>query len=536
MRRKVYLVQPTYRDGSGRLLKGRSLHVHSLALPALSATIPDSWEKEFCLEFFDDVDLDTDASVVGITSMGYDLLRGVELARAFRERGKVVLFGGYQARLAPEAVSAHCGALVHGHPTAGEMRAILTDAEEGRLRPEYHCGTDLDFPFDYSILDGHRIRFLPVLTGVGCRQRCDFCCTAKLYGGRYHLRDPDVVMCDLRSVRRRSRFAGFVDSNLYNRRDYLLRLCRRMVDARLGLHWGAQSTIDIGDDDEALHWVRRAGGTLLFVGFETLSQANLDSVGKRCRVDSYARRLERIHAAGLRVVGFFMLGLDEDTPAAFEQVFRFVHDQRLAMPILNLLLPVPGTAVFGKLRAEGRADGGCLEEFLRNNAAYNVSCNRCFYQPKAMSRDETEAAYLRLYRRLMAPGEILWRSWDSSPLRAAILLGMNLQNLRNYFAVAGAHQRALPAVGRAPLRRAAVDQACGAEEGGQEQPGRADDASRRRQMSEGRRPGVDGCPRETQVGLAASPTIHDESRSAAAARSPTQENAHDRAPRAHQHA
>jgi hypothetical protein len=45
MKKKIYLIQPTYRDQNGTLLKGKKLYVISLALPALSATIPDDWEK-----------------------------------------------------------------------------------------------------------------------------------------------------------------------------------------------------------------------------------------------------------------------------------------------------------------------------------------------------------------------------------------------------------------------------------------------------------------------------------------------------------
>jgi hypothetical protein len=45
MTRKIYLIQPTYRDSNGRLLQGNSLFYSSLALPALSPAIPPDWQK-----------------------------------------------------------------------------------------------------------------------------------------------------------------------------------------------------------------------------------------------------------------------------------------------------------------------------------------------------------------------------------------------------------------------------------------------------------------------------------------------------------
>ena len=96
MKKKIYLIQPTYRDQDGRLLKGERLYIVSLALPALSAAMPPDWQTECCYEYFDEVNFDTDASVVGISSMGYEIFRGIEIATEFRKRGKIVLFGGDQ--------------------------------------------------------------------------------------------------------------------------------------------------------------------------------------------------------------------------------------------------------------------------------------------------------------------------------------------------------------------------------------------------------------------------------------------------------
>ena len=50
MRQKICFVQPTYRDREGKLFQGKSIFIHSLAMPMLSATVPPDWEKEFCID------------------------------------------------------------------------------------------------------------------------------------------------------------------------------------------------------------------------------------------------------------------------------------------------------------------------------------------------------------------------------------------------------------------------------------------------------------------------------------------------------
>jgi len=438
IRRKIYFIQPTYRDQNGHLLKGSSIFIHSLALPTLSAAVPPYWEKEFCLEFFEDVNYDSDASVIGISSMGYDIIHGHEIAEEFKKRGKTVIFGGHQAHISKSFLGPVCDSIVHGNPGQADMIKILNDIEADRLSSEYFCGVNIDFPLDYSLLMKRKIRFMPVLSSVGCLNQCDFCCTTARYNGHFYLRQVEHVLADLREIRKKTRFVGFVDSNIYNQREYLLNLCQHIIEENLQLRWGAQSTIAIGDDQETLKLLSRAGCRLLFVGFETLNQDNLKWVRKRYVAAGYFDQIERIRKAGISVAGYFILGLDCDDKATFQKLFDFIHTSKIALPIINLLLPAPGTRIFERLKKEKRLLIEREEDFLCNNPLYNTPCNRCFFLPKNMSIEEAEAGYLDLVGQLNSFVEILHRSAVSNPFIAAAILFMNLESRKEYLAMAKA--------------------------------------------------------------------------------------------------
>jgi hypothetical protein len=51
---------------------------------------------------------------------------------------------------------------------------------------------------------------------------------------------------------------------------------------------------------------------------------------------------------------------------------------RIALPVLNLLLPAPGTRMFEQLKQEGRLLIEDEEDYLLNNLLYSTACNRCF--------------------------------------------------------------------------------------------------------------------------------------------------------------
>jgi radical SAM superfamily enzyme YgiQ (UPF0313 family) len=443
MKKKIYLVQPSYRDRRGQLLKaGHNLFTHSLAIPALSAALPADWERDYCLEYFDPVDLDTDASVVAITCLGYDLFRGRELAEEFRKRGKLVLFGGYASELWKDEIRSVAHSVVCGNPGRVGLTEILADAVQGQVRPEYHCSTDLDYPFDYSVLArkgiASHITALPALASVGCSNQCEFCCTAARYRGRHYLRSLDAVMADLRALRRIRRHFVFVDSNFYLDRGHVLALTRRIVDERLGLWWCAEATVDVADDPEVLAALRRAGCRALLIGFETLSQRNLSHMQKPFVVARYREQIRRIQRAGIIVAGFFVFGFDQDDRSTADELSNFVRELDMALALFNFLCPVPGTRLHERMRSEGRLLVSGQESYLQQTVIYGAPTHRCLFQPKGMSPHEAELAFAELLERVTSWPSILRRCVPLGPILGPIALVMNLSARRTSRAVVSA--------------------------------------------------------------------------------------------------
>ena len=443
MVKKIYIVQPTYRDQNGNLLKGSRLYILSLALPALSSIIPGDWEKELCYEYFEDVDFNTDASVIGISSMGYEIFRGIELAKEFKKRGKIVIFGGFQPHISKEYIEQYCDSVVHGNPGPSDMSGILEDAEAHSLRKEYFCKTDLSYRFDYSTLDPKRVIFTPVLFGVGCRNSCDYCCIASLYKGKYRLRKFSHVMDELEYLRRRTRNIAVVDTNIYNNRDYLKKICREMIRRKFVFVWGAQSTIDIGDDATTLQLLKEAGCRVLFIGLETINQSNMDAIHKIHRIDSYSHKIRNIHKAGIKIAAFFMYGLDGDTVDTSLYLSQFIIKNRIALPMLNILVPTPGTKIYEQLKSEGRILMKDAQEFLRNNVAYNSSFNLCLYVPRNMTSAEVENGFIDLLGRLSGYSQIIRRSVNRDLRLTLFLLQSNWLFRKEYVLLKKKKQEAM---------------------------------------------------------------------------------------------
>ena len=113
-KKKILLIQPTPYDQYGKLVKKKKLYFVGLALPLLAALTPPEYEVEICYETIEEVPFDTDADLVGISSMGHAVMRTIDIANKFRELGKTVILGGYMVSLMPEEAKKYGDAVMIG--------------------------------------------------------------------------------------------------------------------------------------------------------------------------------------------------------------------------------------------------------------------------------------------------------------------------------------------------------------------------------------------------------------------------------------
>jgi radical SAM superfamily enzyme YgiQ (UPF0313 family) len=391
----------------------------------ISAVIPSDWEKEFCLEYFEDINYNTDAPLIGMFSQGFDINHLREVVLEFKKRGKTVIMVSDRDNFSEKILGSVCDSVVHGHPNKNDMINILEDARNNRLSKRYLVDVNIDFPFDYSVLKDRPLGYIPVISSLGCHYHCEYCCHMWMYKSHYYLRSLKNILADLHTAQKIKKLIGFLDANIYNDRDHLKGLCQGILEENLKILWGAQSTIDIGDDAEMLDLMKLSGCRVLFIGLETLSQINLNKLNKPFQAQSYFERVKKIRKKGIYVVAYFMIGFDEDDRNTFEDLYEFIQLAHIDLPIINLLIPVPGTTIFKRFQNEGRLFIEDEKEFIEKSPLYSVPNNHCLFTPKNMTAQEAETYYLRLVSRVSTLPAILRRSLLPNPLMAVISFIIN---------------------------------------------------------------------------------------------------------------
>jgi radical SAM superfamily enzyme YgiQ (UPF0313 family) len=141
-----------------------------------------------------------------------------------------------------------------------------------------------------------------------------------------------------------------------------------------------------------------AGCTGVFVGFESLTDANLSDARKKTpRTSDYARRVRMLHDNGIQVNGSFVLGFDHDRGDVFARTAEWVEANRLECATFHILTPYPATPLFRQMESEGRL-------LHRDWSLYDTA--HAVFRPKHMSPEELEEGYAWIYRRLFSHASI----------------------------------------------------------------------------------------------------------------------------------
>ncbi len=405
----VLFIQPTQYGPDGSLCKQKKIHLPGLVFPLLAALTPEHWDVRVLLEVVDDVDVDAEITrgvdLVGIGAMGYAIYRGVEIADAFRARDVPVFFGGYMASMVAEKVLEHADSVVVGDAEISYPKLLADWERGGKLDRIYDQPvTDLSgLPLPrYELLTEKPLgTMLPVQAGRGCPHQCSFCSVACIYEGRYLARPVDDVMRDIERVKELG-FSGFylLDDNIVSNPSFLAELCDRITP--LGMTWASQCSLNLARNSRLLDKVARSGCNLLSLGLESISQEGLDGVGKPwVKAREHEELLGRLRGAGIMGSSEMIVGLDSDTPESIQATLEFVNRARIAIPRFYILTPIPGSALYNELKAEGRL---VTEEWERFDGSQAV------HTPTHLEAEQLTELYWWLNRQVFSWKSILRRT------------------------------------------------------------------------------------------------------------------------------
>jgi len=153
-------------------------------------------------------------------------------------------------------------------------------------------------------------------------------------------------------------------------------------------------------------------------------------------VESYTRAFQRIHRAGIAVLGAFIFGMDGDTAEKLRRRTDYMIHSGVDVMQITCLTPLPGTGLFRRLHDEGRL---AYTNFPRDWEHYDMT--EVVHRPSDMGPAALARAVAAANRRIYAWPALLGKALRT--LRAtrnpAAMVFAWVSNL-NYRAVAAGHR------------------------------------------------------------------------------------------------
>jgi radical SAM superfamily enzyme YgiQ (UPF0313 family) len=424
---RVALIAPTALDMAGRPIKQRRVHLPGLTLQALASVTPPDVQLRLVCETTEPIPFHEPWDLVGLTGMGSGIVRAWQIADGFRRRGRKVVIGGIAASLGkPEWSLAHADALVLGEAEELWPR-VLDDARKGRLQRIYRAERPPDIktlPMPrYDRMRGRKYGiWSPVQATRGCPFTCNFCSITAYFGQGYRKRPVGQVIRDVREAKRvrGSHYIAFIDDNIGVDWDYCRELWQALIPEKIV--WISQCSLHISERPEMMRLARRSGCRLLSFGIESTTPESLATVDKSWnRPERYAEAVRALRAHGIEISTEMIVGLDEDDASVFERTYDFLMDNRISVPRIHILTPVPGTPLYDQMVADGRM---VSSEFGRYSGGNVV------YRPRRIDPEQLQGGYWKLYERLFSWSAIWHRLRDNTAslgaFMRAFLVGVNL--------------------------------------------------------------------------------------------------------------
>lgn len=160
--------------------------------------------------------------------------------------------------------------------------------------------------------------------------------------------------------------------------------------------------------------MKESGCKSLFIGFESINADSINNVHKiQNSTDKYEKAIKAIHDRGIMINGSFVFGLDGDTPETFKATLDWIVKNKIETVTSHILTPYPGTALYDRMKIEGRIISDDL-------SLYNTA--NVVFKPRGMTEKELYDGYIWIYKKVYSLKNIFKRMPESKGQRVSYLL------------------------------------------------------------------------------------------------------------------
>jgi radical SAM superfamily enzyme YgiQ (UPF0313 family) len=208
----------------------------------------------------------------------------------------------------------------------------------------------LPFPV-YEVFDSFSgsIGDYPLVTSRGCPYLCTYCCVGEVSGRKWRARGIDNILEELIDAQEKYRFKRFhiIDDNFTLNIERAKDFCRRLIEKGLNKEWHCPNGVRADRlDEELLTLMKMSGCTSINIGIESGVEKIFNALRKGETLSDIEKTVKLAKKIGIRVNGFFILGLPDSTYEDDMKSIAYSEALGLDDALFNLISIYPGTELW----------------------------------------------------------------------------------------------------------------------------------------------------------------------------------------------
>jgi radical SAM superfamily enzyme YgiQ (UPF0313 family) len=337
-----------------------------LGLVTVAALCPEEWAVRLIDQSVEDLS-DADllwADLVMVSAMRVQKAGFEEVLAHARRLGRRTIVGGPYATSEPDEALKLADHVVVGEPDE-VFHHIAKDLEDGTAKRLYQVEEKPDVTRTprprFELLKTDAYASMSIQFSRGCPFQCEFCDIIALYGRKPRTKLPQQILAELDALESLGwkKQVFIVDDNFIGNHKLALELALELGKWQRAhgfpLMFYTEASMDLARHEALIDAMVDANFLYVFLGIESPSKESLVEAHKHQNlamdpIDS----IQLLQQRGLWVTGGFIVGFDSDTEDIFDQQTLFVERAAIPWAMLNFLHAVPGTALYDRMKAEGR--------------------------------------------------------------------------------------------------------------------------------------------------------------------------------------
>lgn len=198
-----------------------------------------------------------------------------------------------------------------------------------------------------------------ITTSKGCCFNCSYCLSPVISGKKVRFRSTESIFAEIKECIEKYNITNFFfKADTYTTdKKRVIELCNLIINSGINkkINWTATSRVDTLDE-ELIKIMKKAGCSLLALGFESGSQTSLDNMKKHTTTAQNIQTAKLCKKYGIKILGYFLIGFPWENESHLKETEKHIFKIDADYIEISIVIPYYKTPLYDEIFKDKNGD------------------------------------------------------------------------------------------------------------------------------------------------------------------------------------